>query len=1051
MGGSKPEDLSSDLKLSSVSNMANSAANAQHNISWPLERVENTLFESVRHGDVEEAKTILQSVSEVDINHTSDTQGRTLLHLACEHGHINMVRWLVSLGADVNMAGHYHIKSTPLSLAVLKNHTSIVSALVSEFGCDPNDGVSLHRACKHGNLRMVKTLLEHGASVNDNSVDVDGNTLLHLAAKNETMQALFKDIDHNIKNKEGRTPLHIACVYGNLNGVKQLIEQGAKVNAKDNCNKTPLSLAILNNHTGIVSALLKLFECDPNDGVSLHTACEHGDLSMVKTLIECGASVYSYSRDVYGNTPLHATARNERNETTQALLKYLTGGPNIINAEGRTPLHIACMCGNLGGVKLLIKHGARVDVKDIQSNTPLTLAAVNNHTSIVSTLVSEFGCDINLHAACRYGNLSMVKTLIECGANVNDKDVDGDTPLHLTAEKGANMAMQALLRNFENDPNIKNAEGRTSLHIACMCGNLGGVKLLIKYGARMNVKDFHSNTPLSLAVLHNHTSIVSALVSEFCCNPNDGVSLHTACKHGNLSMAITLLEHGASVDDNNIDVDGNTPAAKNETMQALFKDIDNIKNRDGRTPLHIACMCGNSCRVKLLILQGAEMNAKDIYFNTPLSLAILNNHTNIVSALVSEFGCDPSDGLHRACEHGNLQVSMIKTLIECGTSKDVGGNTLLHLTTKYGRNKTVQAILKDFESDPGIKNKEGMTPLHIACKHGNLGGVRLLIKHGASVNDLDTHSNTPLSLAVQHVSHHEGIIITLVTELGCDPNDGVSLHTACKYNDISSVETLVKCGASVNDRDVEGNTPLYYGGYNTTLTLLSEFKCDPNVINKQDISPLHCACIEGDSKKVGLLIEYGARVNNKNAQGNTPLELAVQNENDEVASLLLNNDELICSIDLIKGKFLYLCVRVRTAIENGQDKAVTALLNHNGELNSVYERETGWSLLHEAAWLGNRMIMELLIREYGMSPLLVDEEGNTLCSKRGHSDCVPYLLHDFHSPVYARNRAGKTVISCSTAEVRNILDEYILEHQDAIEKEYKLMQKLAATRYSGSH
>jgi ankyrin repeat protein len=53
--------------------------------------------------------------------------------------------------------------NTPLELAVLRNHTSIVSALVSEFGCDPND--VLHTACKHGNLSVVKILIDHGANV----------------------------------------------------------------------------------------------------------------------------------------------------------------------------------------------------------------------------------------------------------------------------------------------------------------------------------------------------------------------------------------------------------------------------------------------------------------------------------------------------------------------------------------------------------------------------------------------------------------------------------------------------------------------------------------------------------------------------------------------------------------------------------------------------------------------------------------------------------------------------------------------------------------------
>ena len=841
--------------------MANSAENVQ---LW--QRAKGGLFEFVSLGDVEKTKTILHSHSEVDINHTVDSKGRNLLHVACEHGHINMVRCLVSLGADVNLSGFYY---TPLFIAVLNNHTSIVSALVSEFGCDPNDGESLHTACKHGNLSMVKTLIECGASIY--SRDAYGNTPLHATARNErkeTTQALLNYLtgDPNIKNVERRTPLHIACVCGNLDGVKLLIKHGARVNVKDIHDSTPLSLAVLHNHTSIVSALVSEFGCDPNDGESLHTACKHGNLSMVKTLIECGASIYS--RDAYGNTPLHATARNERKETTQALLNYLTGDPNIKNVE-RTPLHIACVCGNLDGVKLLIKHGARVNVKDIHDSTPLSLAVLNNHTSIVSALVSEFGCDpndgVSLHTACKHGNLNMAKTLLDHGASVNDNsvDVDGNTPLDLAAKSET---MQALFKDIDN---IKNKDGRTPLHIACVCGNLGRIKLLIKHGARVNVKDIRDSTPLSLAVLHNHTSIVSTLMSEFGCDPNDGVSLHTACVHGNLSMVKTLIERGANV--NGRDAHGNTPLhmtaryERKKTMQALLNYLTcdpNIKNKEGRSPLHVACICGNLDGVKLLIKHGARVNVKDIHDSTPLSLAVLNNHTSIVSALVSEFGCDPNDGvsLHTACKHDNL--SMVKTLLEHGASVndnsvDVDGNTPLDLAAK---SETMQALFKDIDD---IKNKDGRTPLHIACVCGNLGRIKLLIKHGARVNVKDIRDSTPLSLAVLH--NHISIVSALVSEFGCDPNDGLSLHTACEHGNMTIVKTLMEVGANVNDKDVDGNTPLHLSARNkkneTMQTLLRDFKSDLNIKNKEGRTPLHNACVCGNLGGVKLLIKHGARVN----------------------------------------------------------------------------------------------------------------------------------------------------------------------------------------------
>ena len=726
------------------------------------------------------------------------------------------------------------------------------------------------------------------------------------------------------------------------------------------------------------------FGCDLNDGVSLHTACQHGNLSIVDTLVDHGTSVNH--KDVDGNTPLHLTARNGENETMLAFLKEFNSDPNVKNKEGNTPLHIACMWDNLSGVKLLILYGASMYAKDIHSNTPLSLALLDNHISIVSALLREFRCDpndgVSLHIACEHGNLSIIKTLIRYGASVNDEDVDGNTPLSLAVLHGHARIMSALVSEFGCDPN----DG-VSLHTACEHGNLSIIKTLIRYGASVNDEDVDGNTPLSLAVLHGHASIMSALVSEFGCDPNDGVSLHTACKHGNLSMVKTLIKHGAR---------------------------------------------------------------PNVHGNTPLSLALYKN-THFVLALVSELGCDPNDGvsLHIACKHGNLNT--IKTLIDHGArvnDRDVDGNAPLHLTVN-GRKDLTEALLK---SGPNIKNSDGRTPLHIACMCGNLGTISLLIKYGASVSAQDNYNNTPLSLAI--LNHHDSVVLAMVTMFGCDPNDGISLYTACKYNDISNVRVLIEYGASVNDRDVEGNTPLYYGNSKLALALLSEFKCDPNVINKQGMSPLHVACKVGDLSKVELLIEHGTHMNDKDGHGNTPFEIAVKYRNAEIASILLNHEKLKFSIDVIEKEFLYF---LRTAIQRGWEKTVKTVLNQYGELNSAYERWMGRSLLHEASWCGNERIMELLIHEYGMSPLLVDEEDNTplhLCSERGHHKCVRSLLYDFHSPVYVRNRAGKTprdVLSYSTAELRNIFDEYMLEHQDAIEKEYRMMLKLAATRYSGTH
>jgi ankyrin repeat protein len=148
---------------------------------------------------------------------------------------------------------------TPLAVAVQYGHTSIASALMSEFGFDPNDGVSLHTACRRGNLSVVKILIDHGANV-------------------------------ECKDVEGMTPLAVAV----------------------KCDHTSI-------YTSIVSALVSEFGCDPNDGVSLHTACRCGSLSMVKILLDHGADVEC--KDVNGDTPLHCAIRARNPKTVSALVQ----------------------------------------------------------------------------------------------------------------------------------------------------------------------------------------------------------------------------------------------------------------------------------------------------------------------------------------------------------------------------------------------------------------------------------------------------------------------------------------------------------------------------------------------------------------------------------------------------------------------------------------------------------------------------------------------------------------------------------------------------------
>ena len=67
------------------------------------------------------------------------------------------------------------------------------------------------------------------------------------------------------------------------------------------------------------------------------------------------------------------------------------------------------------------------------------------------------------------------------------------------------------------------------------------------------------------------------------------------------------------------------------------------------------------------------------------------------------------------------------------------------------------------------------------------------------------------------------------------------------------------------------------------------------------------------------------------------------------------------------------------------------------------------------------------------------------------AESINTLLHDFHTSVYVRNGKGETPRCVAGQTARKIFDEYMAEHKNTLEEGYKTSQKLAFTRYSGSH
>jgi hypothetical protein len=224
-------------------------------------------------------------------------------------------------------------------------------------------------------------------------------------------------------------------------------------------------------------------EIEPKVNKLLFTACEsktYNNVELVKYLLERGADVKATRKSDergYKNlyTPLDTVCEKRGFEN-----KY-------------TPLDIACYGGNLDVVKYLIEE-KRADVKAF-------------------TLQDLLSFDTPLHYACYGGNLDVVKYLVEeKGADMEKQNLYDETPFHYACWH-ENLDIVKYLVEHGADMEAKNNDNDTALHIACR-GKLDLVKYLVEHGADMGARRNCDETPIDIASFVGNFNIINYLIEQ---------------------------------------------------------------------------------------------------------------------------------------------------------------------------------------------------------------------------------------------------------------------------------------------------------------------------------------------------------------------------------------------------------------------------------------------------------------------------------------------------------------------------------------------------------
>ncbi|XP_062599458.1 uncharacterized protein LOC134260970 [Saccostrea cucullata] len=538
-----------------------------------------------------------------------------------------------------------------------------------------------------------------------------------------------------------------------------------------------------------------------------------------------------------------------------ALRNYTAGMANIQLSGQRRLLVLSCYSGDLDTVRFLLKYFQRnksnknlkcLGYDHMAEATPLKAACMTGHVSIVKLLI-EAGANVNLPgydrpmlAACEYGHLRVVNELINAGAAINPKGYYLiDSPLMAACRNGHLRVVRKLIEagadvNLQNNYSIP-------ISAACENGHLSVVKELIKAGAAVNPQNaygYHIAKPLIAACENGHLGVVKVLIeagADVNLQSNDhNTPMIAACENEQLSVVKVLIEAGADV---NLQINNNTP-------------------------LIAACKNGHSSVVKELIKAGIDVNLQTEY-GTILMAACKNGHLSIVKVLI-EAGADVNlqgeddTPLINACEEGHLNV--VKELIEAGADVNLQGkySTPLVAACANGHSNVIKELI---EAGTNVNlHTSKSTPLLAACRNRHFSLVKQLIEAGADVN-LQSKYDAPLGAACENW-HLGGIRITIEEDSEINMR---YLHDSpqevWQSEHLNAVKELLEAGACVNSQDILGRTPLYRVVLDHTknvtqaVHILSMFGADSSIRNKDGYSALYITLFKNKTDVVKQLFQ----------------------------------------------------------------------------------------------------------------------------------------------------------------------------------------------------
>ncbi|KAJ3652679.1 hypothetical protein Zmor_018623 [Zophobas morio] len=399
----------------------------------------------------------------------------------------------------------------------------------------------------------------------------------------------------------------------------------------------------------------------------------------------------------------------------------------------------------------------------------------------------------------RYENLRLMLDIMLAEKN----------PLHLAI-------IYKSIDHFEKSTNIniKDAGGRTALHLVCTYGMKHPEVLVAEINReegwylQMTNRLIEDLSVFAIDVLFKFDCLDYSIA----CKCLYSLELEHPNKYQN-ALHYALLNEGSHKDiidllaQNGVDVNG--------------------KDENGTTPIHRAGATGDITDLELILKNRGELTLLDNKGRNVLHYAASRCTEDVPAVLflirnglsINSRDKNKKTPLHKACHCGNFLVA--ETLLKEGAqldSVDINNENALHYATSNIFNPfdsiKIMRLLLERGININAQNNEGATPLHLACKYVNELCVEELLKNEVDVDVLDNNKENALHYAMKTATEEsfvEVLLLDFKIDINAQNKQGTTaLHLACQRGILECVEILLENGADVNIRDNDNKNALCY-------------------------------------------------------------------------------------------------------------------------------------------------------------------------------------------------------------------------------------------------